>query len=71
MNNDGIIDDEEQQAVVDTFGFEYQASVAALAAATRDQKETITAHELGKLLAADTDSADSDTNSVESYTGLG
>ena len=71
INNDGIIDEEEQQAVVDTLGPEYQASVAALAAAAGDQNDTINAHELGKLLAGDTDSADSDTDSVESDTELG
>lgn len=62
-NNDGVLDEEEQKALVDAMGPEYKETIAAaLAKADENHDGKIDAREVAKMLAENTDS-DSDEES--------
>jgi hypothetical protein len=57
VNNDGVLDEEEQKALVDTFGGQYKESIAAaLEKADENHDGKVDAREVAKLFAEDTES---------------
>ena len=56
-NNDGVLDAEEQKALVDAFGAEYKESIGtALEKADENHDGKVDAREVAKLLAENTES---------------
>lgn len=63
MNNDGVLDEEEQRAMVNAFGLEYQDAIVTLGLADENHNGVLDVHELANMLSADTESEDGDSQS--------
>jgi hypothetical protein len=65
-NHDGVLDQEEQDAMANCFGYEYKETIRSqFKAMDKDNDGVVDARELTKMLAVDTESDDGQTSDVE------
>ena len=61
MNNDGVLNEEEQRAMVNALGLEYQDAIVTPQVADKNHDGVLDVHELANLLSADTESEDDES----------